>query len=222
MILNLSRGYKLRRQIGKALKARSKAVSSAVKRYNDAAGKLNRPILEVEEVLSYVFLGQFDLLRDSRNEIMKKPWSRNAEREAAVKFFKLERAREEIRRLTVELRRLHAYSTTTSARMNVIIADATGRDPLLAFQLQKREQRRLVVCNTHLQHLSAINTWAKFLQPQDDLGRSVFDAETDVDAVEDIIRCTETRELELESAEIDAEIEKVGFSESLAILSMND
>lgn len=193
-----------------------------MKRYNDAAGKLNRPSIDVEEVLSYVFLGQFDLLRDSRHEITRKPWTRKAEREAAVKFFKLERAREELKRLSIELRRLHAYTVATNARMKNVVAEATKRDALLAFQLRKREERRLRIAETHLQQLAAINSWAKFLPQANDEGALTFDGREDVGTMELLLQSTETEDLEMEAAEIDAEAGKVGFSESLAILSMSD
>ena len=106
--------------------------------------------------------------------------------------------------------------------MKVVIAEANERDPLLAFQLQKREQRRLVVSNAHMQQLAAINAWARFLPQPNASETTVCDGREDVDTIEDILRSTETRELESEAAEINAEMVKVGYSDSLAILSLND
>jgi exonuclease VII small subunit len=62
--LNFKIGYKLRRQIGKALQRRSEAIKNALNRYNVQAAKLTppRPSLSWKEIVDYSFLGEFDLL----------------------------------------------------------------------------------------------------------------------------------------------------------------
>ncbi|KAL5511011.1 hypothetical protein ACEPAG_3730 [Sanghuangporus baumii] len=136
-------GYKLRKQIGKTLKTCSKVIGTAVSCHSNAARKLNLPpSLVIEDVLSYVLLGQFDLLRDSRYGITKKPWSRDAEREAAMKFFKLERSQEEVKCISVKLCRLYAYTHTIDKHIKTAIAELEGKDTLLVFQLQKRDEKR--------------------------------------------------------------------------------
>ncbi|KAF8580082.1 hypothetical protein K439DRAFT_1620080 [Ramaria rubella] len=63
-------GYKLRMHIAKAMKARSQAIRTAIKRYNEAPTALHppRPILDPQTVLDYVFLAEFDLLCDARDD----------------------------------------------------------------------------------------------------------------------------------------------------------
>ncbi|KAJ7799715.1 hypothetical protein B0H14DRAFT_3491386 [Mycena olivaceomarginata] len=80
-------GYKMRKHIAKALQARSKA-------------------LTWEQVVEYAFLADFDILRDTRAEIQSRPWTRPAYRLAMDRYFKILRAREEIRRLNVEIPRV--------------------------------------------------------------------------------------------------------------------
>ncbi|KAH7903562.1 hypothetical protein BJ138DRAFT_1020421 [Hygrophoropsis aurantiaca] len=99
-------GYKLRQQIGKALQRRSHAICNAIIRYNTQAALLNppRPAISWKEIADYTFLGEFDLLRQSRIDPRREDWTKPAQREATVKYFKLQRAREEIVRLNIEMR----------------------------------------------------------------------------------------------------------------------
>jgi hypothetical protein len=95
----------MRKHIAKALQARSKAVRAAIDRYNEAAGALNPPMPSItwEQVVEYVFLADFDILRDTRAEVQSKPWTRPAYRLAMDHYFKILRAREEIKCLNVEI-----------------------------------------------------------------------------------------------------------------------
>ncbi|KAF8895674.1 hypothetical protein CPB85DRAFT_1202072, partial [Mucidula mucida] len=102
-------GYKLRKHIAKALQTRSKAVRAALGRFNTAAKRLKRPTLNWEEVVSYSFLAEFDLLRESREEVRKKPWATAVAREALDAFFKTLRADETLIRVSTEMVRLLTY-----------------------------------------------------------------------------------------------------------------
>ena len=137
--LNICLGYKLRQQIAKALHARSSAVRSAVKRYNDVAANLTppRPPLDLQTVLGYVYLAEFDILRDSRYDIQSKPWARAAERETSAAFFKLERAKEELVRLKVEVHRLATYMETEERCIRAGLQVLSSTRPYLAHQLGK-------------------------------------------------------------------------------------
>ncbi|KAJ7851290.1 hypothetical protein B0H14DRAFT_3085820 [Mycena olivaceomarginata] len=101
-------GYKMRKHIAKALQARSKAVKNAIGNYNTAAGLLDPPMphLSWEQVVEYAFLADFDILRDTRTEVQSRPWTRPAYRLAMDRYFKILRAREEIKRLNVEIPRV--------------------------------------------------------------------------------------------------------------------
>ncbi|KAK0421685.1 hypothetical protein EV421DRAFT_1915825 [Armillaria borealis] len=76
--MNMSRtGYKQRRHIGNTLKVRSKTIQTALTKYNVAAKAMKppRPSLQWDEVVEYAFLANFDLLRNAREDIIKKPWA---------------------------------------------------------------------------------------------------------------------------------------------------
>ncbi|KAL5512069.1 hypothetical protein ACEPAG_3590 [Sanghuangporus baumii] len=147
-------GYKLQMQISKALHSHSEAIKTALKAFNAAAGVLGRPSLELSTVLDYVFLGQFDLLRGSRHDILSKPWSRQVERTAMTSHFKLMRSREEILRVKIEMRRLGAYIAQERKRVSEAIDELKVNDPLLAFELIKRRNLFEQIDKLHRQRLA--------------------------------------------------------------------
>ncbi|KAF7344239.1 hypothetical protein MVEN_01715100 [Mycena venus] len=103
--------YKLRKHIAKSLQARSKAVKTAISRYNEAAEAMTppKPTLDWEEVVEYAFRADFDLLREGREDIRGELWAQPAGRAVMDQHFKLLRADEEIRRLNVEICRFVTY-----------------------------------------------------------------------------------------------------------------
>jgi hypothetical protein len=109
-LINIT-GYKLRKHIAKALQSRSQAIRTALDRYNTAARALPIPRrqLEWKEVVEYAFLADFDLLRDARQDISHRPWATPAGRLAMDLYFKIQRAREEIDRLNIEVKRVATY-----------------------------------------------------------------------------------------------------------------
>ncbi|KAJ7878793.1 hypothetical protein B0H14DRAFT_3435392 [Mycena olivaceomarginata] len=127
-------GYKMRKHIAKALQARSKAVKNAIERYNDAAAMLNPPMprLSWEQVVEYAFLADFDILRDTRSEIL--------------------RAREEIKRLNVEIRQVVTWIRDENRflrKMEAILRDGEGKsekekedDEHMAVQVRWYRERR--------------------------------------------------------------------------------
>ncbi|KAG2342409.1 hypothetical protein BDR05DRAFT_976534 [Suillus weaverae] len=104
-------GYKLRKHIAKALQTRSVAIRTALNTYNTIARSMHPPrrMLKWDEVVEYAFLADFDLLRDTRADVSRHPWSSAAARSAMDLHFKMCRAREEIERLNIEVRRLVTY-----------------------------------------------------------------------------------------------------------------
>jgi hypothetical protein len=140
-------GYKLRKQISKAIVKRSGAIRTALDKYNKLAVSQNprRPTLQYSKVISYAVLGEFDLLKHSRHEILTKPWTNPTHREMAVKHFKVLRAREEIIRLNIEIFRLQAWVDTEDTDMEQAAADLESTNSPLAAQLNMlaRCQRRI-------------------------------------------------------------------------------
>ncbi|KAJ7222792.1 hypothetical protein C8J57DRAFT_1440271 [Mycena rebaudengoi] len=145
--MNMSQtGYKLRKHIAKALQARSQAVRSALVSYNDAAASLATPArkLSWSEVVEYAFLADFDLLRNPEELAEIRPWAVPASREIMDAHFKIERAREEILRLNIEIRRV--VTKIRDERVFLLEKEAEVRqtDPGLAFMigLHRRERGR--------------------------------------------------------------------------------
>jgi hypothetical protein len=131
-------GYKLRRQIGKALQCQSEAIKNAINRYNTQAAKLTPPrtLLSWKEIVEYSFLGEFDALRHSTRGMRNQLWAQATHREAMVKHFKLCRAREEITRLNIEIRRLRTSIHHETLHTNKAILHLTEKNPHLAAELK--------------------------------------------------------------------------------------
>ena len=92
-------------------------------------------MLQYSEVLSYATLGDFDLLKHSRHNILARPWSNTMHRQMAVKYFKLLRAHEEITRLNVEVRQLQAWVDGETMEIRQIVAELSAQNPLLSAEL---------------------------------------------------------------------------------------
>ena len=139
-------GYHLRDHIADALKARSQAVRTALNNYNAAASALSpqAPQLSWKEVVQYAFLSDFDLLRCARDDIREKPWANPTNRILRDRFFKITRAREEIERLNVEIRRVMTYMQDEELFLEEQESLLQGTQPELAYQinLYRRERSR--------------------------------------------------------------------------------
>ncbi|KAG6370016.1 hypothetical protein JVT61DRAFT_12534 [Boletus reticuloceps] len=151
-------GYKLRRQVSKALQCRSAAIRTAITRYNTQAQALNppRPKLSWKDITDYSFLGEFDLLWYSREDVRSNDWTKPAYREATTKFFRLQRAREEILRLNIEIWRLYTAIHDEETAVLTAIRNLTDSDPHLASEIQHWWQERTALNAVHLHHLAQI------------------------------------------------------------------
>lgn len=135
--------------------------------------------LNIKTVLEYVFLGQFDLLRDSRFEVQNKPWTRAAEREAAVTYFKLQRSREEILRLNVEMRRLATFIHDSELLMSKLVTTLESTDPALAHQLKRRQTILIALNRVHSRRLLDIEGLAAF-SGSTGIGKAVIDLDLEL------------------------------------------
>ena len=107
-------------------------------------------------MLSYATLGDFDLLKHSRHEVLARPWSNTMHRQMAVKYFKLLRAREEITWLNVEVRRLQAWVDSETTEIKQIATELSAQNPPLSAELQVLFHRQLRVNNQHQLQLQRI------------------------------------------------------------------
>ena len=101
-----------------------------------------RPLLSWESVITAVNLADFDLLRSTRQDIRKLEWAQPANREGMVMYFKIKRAKEEISRLNVEIRRLMTYLYDDHVDHYRAVSNNLITDPALAFEVSTRWQYR--------------------------------------------------------------------------------
>ena len=142
---------------------------SAVKRYNKAASHLNRPTLQLDTVMKYVTIGQFDILCLSCYNITEKPWTWAPEQSAVIKYFKLLHSHKEIQRLDIEIQRLHTYIIESEASIENVIQDLDISNPLLAAQMCKCYHFHCVANRAHIAHLKDIESWEEFTSNQNPL-----------------------------------------------------
>ncbi|KAI9057445.1 hypothetical protein FKP32DRAFT_1615289 [Trametes sanguinea] len=150
--LNISQtAYKVRTYIAKNLQRRSKVIRTAVQQYNAAAQALNppRPSLDWTKVTHYTFLDDFELLKDTRNDIRAKPWAQPLVRETMKKSRRILRAREEITCCNVEVRRLHTSILDENAALDRALQEARASGDIIAGPLMLFATRRKRV-NTRL------------------------------------------------------------------------
>lgn len=154
----------MRKHIGKALKARSEAIRTAVKNYNLAATRLKPPrdALDVNTVLEHVYIAQFDLLRGSRLHIAEQPWVQPAEREALTAYYKLQGSHNEIKRLNVEIRRFSTWLEDQEHLMHDTIEELMPTNPALGTQLIHRLEHFLALNTVHRSRLAQLQALPGF------------------------------------------------------------
>ncbi|KAJ7318180.1 hypothetical protein DFH08DRAFT_714989 [Mycena albidolilacea] len=132
--------YNLCEKISKALKTRSEAIRRALIAYNNAAASLSPPRerLSFAQIIHTTSLAEFDILRDTRQDIRLLPWTQPAHREAMVLHFGIRRAKEEIRRLNVEITRLLTFLVDEHVDYYRAIAANLIINPPLATELHRR------------------------------------------------------------------------------------
>ena len=95
--------------MAKSLQTRSKTIRKAITNYNTAARLLTppRPELHWTDVSHYGLIEQYALLKANNTDISNKEWSQPVFREVLKCRRRIARAKEEITRCNVEVRRLH-------------------------------------------------------------------------------------------------------------------
>ncbi|HEV7736765.1 MAG TPA: hypothetical protein VGO47_05250 [Chlamydiales bacterium] len=164
MHINDLAGIKMRTHIAKALKTRSKTIRSAVEHYNQVAKHVDPPraSLDVAQVLDHVFLAEFDLLRHSRYNVQELPWTRSAEREAQMVFLKIQRAKEEVIHLNIEVRRLQTYMRDEERFLAAQLEELRTEDQGLGLQLQRKLTHLRALNQIHYNRISQIHRLSSF------------------------------------------------------------
>jgi hypothetical protein len=142
----------MRKYISKAITRRSGAIRTALEKYNTLAPLQvpPRPTLDYVDVIGYASLGEFELLKYSRHDLITKPWAVPENREMAVKFFKVLRSHEEITRLNVEIGRLGAWVQFEDQQMLSVIDSLRDEGSImLAAEVQREYAERHRINNLH-------------------------------------------------------------------------
>ncbi|KAJ3742750.1 hypothetical protein EV360DRAFT_57744, partial [Lentinula raphanica] len=156
-IFEMSR-YKMRKMIANSLKTRSKSIQAAIVAYNDAAAALRPPrrAISWDEVVDYSFLSEFNILRDTREDVREKKWATPSNRLLMFCFFKLIRAEEELDRLHVEIKRLFTYMRDEERLLCGKADEIEDDDPALALQIRLYWEEKSRFNTLHKQRLHAI------------------------------------------------------------------
>ncbi|TFK16701.1 hypothetical protein FA15DRAFT_606554, partial [Coprinopsis marcescibilis] len=151
-------GYKLRKHICKSLQTQSQAIKAALEKFNTAATAMKPPRspLNWDQVVEYAFLADFDLPRDTRQDICSKPWAQPVPRAIMHQWFKIERAKEEVQRLDVEIRRLVTFIRDEQAFLDHHQTLISATDPVLAFHLGCYASCQTQFFDLHLKRLQRL------------------------------------------------------------------
>lgn len=145
--------------------------------------------------MDYGFLAEFDVLRLTVSDKCHEGWTKPANREAAIKYFKLRRAREEIERLNLEIYRLEHSIRTETKQMSQALEVLATQDAPLAAELEHRRKLRASVNAIHCQRFAELKSKIYFTgQISDDLAAQAAAAET-AELNEDLT--DEDREIEI-------------------------
>ncbi|EIW82668.1 hypothetical protein CONPUDRAFT_51967, partial [Coniophora puteana RWD-64-598 SS2] len=149
--------YKMRMSISKAVERRSTAVRTALANYNKLAATMDPPAVKLtwREIIDYSFSSELDILKHSffQPDVRDQPWAKPVNRDIATKYFKTVRAREEINRLNVEARRLHAWIIKENTDLENHRKRLEQTNPLLAVALTHRYSARIRINKVHLSRL---------------------------------------------------------------------
>ncbi|KZV83901.1 hypothetical protein EXIGLDRAFT_568753, partial [Exidia glandulosa HHB12029] len=149
----------MREAIGKGLKARSQAIRTAVVRYNDLAQALTppAPTVDFSTLMEWTELQEFELLRHSRaGDVRGKAWAQPANRAMAIRYYKLKRAREELVRCKVEVRRLVTAMRDEEARFNDALQRLNASGTMLAYELREYAAQRIACNDVHRMRLAKL------------------------------------------------------------------
>jgi len=128
IVSNNSIGYKLCRHITKALQ-----------KYNQQAQKLQppHPTLSWQQVVDYTFLGEFDLLRNSRRDVHNEDWAKSECHELTTRYMELSHMREEIDQLNVEVKCLRTYMHYEALDYEAAISNLAVTDEALTTEVSQ-------------------------------------------------------------------------------------
>lgn len=137
--------------MGRSLKTRLGAITTALNNYNKAAALLNppRPSLIWASVVQMASIADFDLLCDSHSDIRSKPWAEGPGQEAMNLYFGIKRAHKEIVHLNIEIKRLLTFMLDDHVDFYRAVGQTVMTNPPLAAELSREYEHRCII-HTHL------------------------------------------------------------------------
>jgi hypothetical protein len=108
-------------------------------------------------------LADFDLLRLSHVDIRTLPWTQPVARQAMSLYFGIKRAKEEIHRLNVEIRRITTYMIDEFIHWSSVVADTRDIDPVLSSYLSRKADFNVRVFQDIMYYLLKTSKLAGFL-----------------------------------------------------------
>lgn len=142
------------------------------------------PTLQWRDVVTYSFVGEFNLLRNaySRHDILTALWTTPRNREIAAKHFKIIRTREELKRADAELCRLETSIELERWEYELAIRATTPHNAVLAAELRAQLRSHRRVQAVHLARIRRIRALPGYLggsemcPPSGGRSREVWDA----------------------------------------------
>ena len=113
--------------------------------------------LRWDKVVEYMFLSEFDLLRDTRQDVSHRPWTTPAGRQAMDSYFKRHHAEEEIAQLNIEIRWLVTYIRDEEHYLRACEDALNVQHPGLAHQISVKRNIRGRFHRSHIQPLHTIS-----------------------------------------------------------------
>ena len=144
MFLMLLIGYKLHKHIAQALTCHCAAIRNMIDCYNTLAPlqKHPRPTLMYSDVVKYCNFSEFEILKHLDHDLLSKEWATLTNWQAAKKYFKIKRAKEEIHCCHIEVARLQAWVNANDANMCSAVAAHESSDPTFAAHLKAIQMQR--------------------------------------------------------------------------------
>ncbi|KAG9122891.1 hypothetical protein FRC07_000534 [Ceratobasidium sp. 392] len=149
-------GYNLRMHVMRAINTRSAALKSALDRYNSAAAKAGLEEMSWDQITKASVLADFDLLRGSRTGILEQEWALPGNRRATEEHQRIIRAKEEILRLNVEIRRVHTAISDERRELPQVVEQVTAVSPGLHWAVHRYVERRLKVNDRIMRELNIL------------------------------------------------------------------
>lgn len=148
----------MRKHLAAALKTRLKSIQAAIEDYNKAASSLSPPCQSVtwEEVLEYTYLSEFDILRDTREDVRERKWATPKNRLLMQQFFKMIGAEDELDRLHTEIRRFLTSMRDEEEKTESVAQGLRSSHPALALAVRLQGQQRSRFNSAHRAKLHAI------------------------------------------------------------------